>query len=374
MSAPTRGEPPVPAGPRARALAGTGASVVLVGFALYSIGYLLSDRVDPVDFHVYRAAAEVIAHGGSPYPDFAYPPLSALAAVPSTLLSSGAAELLVKALLIVGALAVLAITGVRDWRCYPLALLWPSVNAAVQTGNITIPLALAAAIAWRFRRRPAAAGVSLGASIAAKFILWPLWIWMVAAGRRAAAVWTIVAAAGITLVTWALVDFGALFEYPSRLRQLNEDTAGDGYTLDTFAHDLGASETVARVLQGSVCIALLVAVVVYARRQAEMRAFVLAIAAALACSPILWLHYFALLLVPVAIASPRLGPIWFVPLAMWGFGAGTGNGTTAEAAVVLGVAVATVVLCCRAAPPAMPTGRRRDPTAAPRPAPAPGPP
>ena len=41
----------------------------------------------------------------------------------------------------------------------------------------------------------------------------------------------------------------------------------------------------ARVLQAGVCVALLVAVVVYARRQAEMRAFVLAMAAALACSP-----------------------------------------------------------------------------------------
>lgn len=368
MSAPPPAEPHVRAGSRARALAGAAGCVVIVGFALYSIAYLLSARVDPVDFDVYRAAAEVIAGGGSPYPEFAYPPLSALVALPATWLSVGAAEFAVKIVLILGALAVLMAAGVRDWRCYPLALLWPSVNAAVQTGNITIPLALAAALVWRFRQRPALAGVSLGVSVAAKFILWPLWVWLVAAGRRAAAAWTIAAAASLTLVTWALVDFGALFEYPSRLRQLNEDTAGDGYTLDAIARDLGADETAARALMGGVGVALLIAVVVVARRGAEMRAFVLAIAAALACSPIVWLHYFALLLVPVAVVSPRLGPIWFVPLAMWGFGAGTGNGTTAEAAVVLGVAVVTVVLCYRAAPPSAQASRaHRDssPTASP---------
>ena len=63
---------------------------------------------------------------------------------------------------------------------------------------------------------------------------------------------------------------------------------------------------------------LLAAVVVLARRGDERRAFVVAVAAALACSPIVWLHYFALLLVVVAVAEPRLGLLWFVPLAMWG--------------------------------------------------------
>lgn len=342
---------------RVRALASAAGSVVLVAFAAYSIAYFLSDRVDPVDFRVYLAAAEQIADGVSPYPDFAYPPLSALAAVPFALVSAGAAELALKLLLVLGVVAVLAVVGVRDWRCYPLALLWPSVNAAVQTGNVTIPLALAAALAWRFRDRAIPAGLSLGTSIAAKFVLWPLWLWLAAAGRRAAAAWTIVAAAGVTLVTWAVVDFRALLEYPDRLQQLEKDTAGDGYTLDAFLQDLGAGETAARAAMAAVAVGLLAAVVVVGRRGAEQRSFVLAVAAALACSPILWLHYFALLLVPVAVVRPRLDVVWFVPLGMWWFGAGTGNGTTAEAAVVLAVAVATIVLAYRAAPGAGGAGR-----------------
>ena len=334
---------------RNRALLNAAASVVLLVLAGYVVAYLLRLKVIPVDFHVYRQAAEEIADGGSPYPWFAYPPLSALAAVPLTLLSVAAADFLVKAMLMLCVVATLAVLQVRDWRCYAMALLWPQMNAAVQTGNITIPLALGAAIAWRFRGRPVVAGSGLGVGVAAKFLLWPLWLWLVAARRYAAAAWSVVIGAGVTLATWAVVDFGALFEYPRRLSQLNKDTAGKGYTLDTLAADLGAGDTLARLLMSAVALALLVAVVVVGRRGNEMRSFVLAIAAALACSPIVWLHYFALLLVPVAIVRPRLSPIWFVPLAIWGFGAGTGNGSTAEAAVVLAVVTATFALAVRAA-------------------------
>ena len=57
------------------------------------------------------------------------------------------------------------------------------------------------------------------------------------------------------------------------------------------------------------------------------RSFTLAIAAALTLSPIVWLDYFALAMVPLAIARPRLSWIWFLPLATWGLsGAGLGIG------------------------------------------------
>ena len=61
---------------------------------------------------------------------------------------------------------------------------------------------------------------------------------------------------------------------------------------------------------------LLGGVVLLGRRRDERAAFILAIAAALALTPIVWLHYFALLVVVVAVSRPRLGVVWFVPLAM----------------------------------------------------------
>src|SRR5262245_42672785 len=216
---------------RRRSQVNAASAVVLAVLAIYVVGYLLQRSVDPVDFHVYRDAAELIAAGDSPYPEFAYPPLSAIAAVPFTYASAAVADFAVKALLMLGIFATLAVLGVRDWRCYALAVLWPQMNAAVQTGNITIPLGLAAALVWRFRDRPIPAGWALGTAVAAKFLLWPLWIWLAAARRYAAATWSIVAGIVVTLASWAIVDFGALLEYPTRLQRLNEDTAGKGYTI-----------------------------------------------------------------------------------------------------------------------------------------------
>jgi hypothetical protein len=73
----------------------------------------------------------------------------------------------------------------------------------------------------------------------------------------------------------------------------------------------------------------------------DRQAFVLAIAAAFLFSPIVWTHYLALLVVPIAITRRTLTPLWFVPLAMW---ATTGQSDGQAWRVVLGFAVWTVVL------------------------------
>ena len=48
------------------------------------------------------------------------------------------------------------------------------------------------------------------------------------------------------------------------------------------------------------------------------RSFTLAVAASLALAPIVWLDYYALAIVPLALARPRLSAIWFLPLLTWG--------------------------------------------------------
>jgi hypothetical protein len=49
-------------------------------------------------------------------------------------------------------------------------------------------------------------------------------------------------------------------------------------------------------------------------RSRDAKTLTLVIAAALAASPIVWVHYFLLLLVPLALTRPRLSALWFVPL------------------------------------------------------------
>jgi hypothetical protein len=87
--------------------------------------------------------------------------------------------------------------------------------------------------------------------------------------------------------------------------------------------------------------------VIVGRRGDERAAFILAIAAALALTPIVWLHYFALLVVVAALAQPTLGVVWFVPLAMV-LTPGSGHPTPFETAATLVVAVMTFALALRA--------------------------
>ena len=72
----------------------------------------------------------------------------------------------------------------------------------------------------------------------------------------------------------------------------------------------------------------------------------LELAASLALTPIVWLHYFALLLVAVAVVQTRLALIWFVPLALV-VTPGSGQPTPFETSATLVVVAATLGLALR---------------------------
>lgn len=323
--------------------------------------------------NAFYPAASAVLHGHSPYPAvtdpslaagtaYVYPPLTAIVTIPLTALSSHGAGLVAMAVLVAMVVATLLVLDVRDWRCYGMAFLWLPVISAIQAANVTIPLGLAAALAWRYRDRAPIAGLGAGLSLALKPLLWPLLFWLAATRRLRAAVWTLGVAAVALLVTWGAIGFDGLREFPHLLHRLQGLEEREGYTVYALATDLGASPGVARVLGVALAVGLLAGVVVLGRRGDDRRAFILAVAAALACSPIVWLHYFALLLVVVAVGQPRLGPAWFVPLAMYG-ATGTHNGTTLQNALTIASAAVTVLLALRIAPavsaPALLRGRDR---------------
>jgi hypothetical protein len=62
---------------------------------------------------------------------------------------------------------------------------------------------------------------------------------------------------------------------------------------------------------------LVVLCVVFARQGDDFRSFTAALGATLALSPIVWLHYLIVLLVPVAIARPRFSLVWLLPVLLW---------------------------------------------------------
>lgn len=318
----------------------------------------IQDESVAIDFWQFHAAAKVILDGDSPYlpssealtvwgGPYPYPPLPALLAIPSTVVSEQTAGLFLMAILVVIAVSVPWVVGVRDWRCYGLLLLWPPVISAVQTGNLTLWFALAVALTWRFRDRVLAPAGAIGITLAAKFFLWPLVVWLAATRRVLSALAALVVGALILVASWAVIGFAGFVDYPSLLRELEDAVGEDSYTAYIVGLDLGLPSTAARLVWLASGLAVLGPVVLLARRGDERSAFVAAIAASLALTPIVWLHYFALLLVPVALARPRLSPVWFVPLAMI-VTPGSGHPTPFETAWTLAVAVAVVALALRA--------------------------
>jgi alpha-1,2-mannosyltransferase len=312
----------------------------------------------------YYPAGEAVLDGEPVYPEgelelrsgfiveYVYPPLTAIAVTPLTALPVDVASALFSLFLVAVLVATLLVLGVRDWRCFGLAFLWPPVQETIDTGNVTVVLGLAAALVWRFRDRPRGAGVSLGVGLATKLLLSPLLLWLLITRRLRALAWTIVVAAVVLLASWSVIRFEQVGDYPDLLSRLSDIQDGRGYTLYALGLDVGLPDLLARALWIALGAGVLLAMAIVARRGDERRAFVLAVAAVLACTPIVWLHYLTLLLVVVAIAEPRLGPAWFVGLAMQlVVSTGVYNGSTFQTAAVLALMAVTVALALRPAWP-----------------------
>jgi alpha-1,2-mannosyltransferase len=276
------------------------------------------------DFRAFYNAGRAYLEHRSPYPpnslaaltsqeNFVYPlPVAALFA-PLALLPFKLALGLFVTFSAACILLTLRILGVRDSRCYAVALLGLPAQFAVELGTISPLLALGLALLWRFRDRRGVTAVALAALVVAKLFLWPLAIWLIATRR-----WrTVAAAAGLTVAAMLLslplggLSISAYRDYPSLLHLLSAFESSFSLSLVSLARNLGLSLMESTLLAVALGSALLVAVVVHGRKANDLVAFRLAIAAAFVLSPIVWGHYFVLLLVPLALARPRLSIAWF---------------------------------------------------------------
>jgi hypothetical protein len=314
------------------------------------------------DFGYYYPTAEALLDGEPIYPqgpleftsgfvlEYVYPPLTAILVTPFTALSLDVASAVFCVLLFATLVASLALLGVRDWRCYGLAFVWPPVLDAVETGNITSFLVLGAALAWRFRSSALRAGASLGVALALKLVLWPLVVWLAVTRRWSAAAASVLVGVAVVVASWAVIGFEGLFEYPALLRELSELMEPESYSVYALGLDLGVPSPVARLLWLLVAVGALAGVAVVGRRGHDGASFVLAIAAALAWSPVVWIHYVALVLVAIAVAQPRLSAAWFVGLPMQlVVTTGAYNGSTFQTAAVLVLTALALALAFRAA-------------------------
>jgi hypothetical protein len=277
-----------------------------------------------VDLGVFRAAAGKVLEGASPYAfhadrTFAYPPFLAYLVAPLHVLSASAAAALWTALSLAAIGGALWLLDVRDWRCYALVGAFLVTWSAVDLGTIEPLLLLAIAAAWHWRESLPRSAAAVGLAIVLKLFLWPLVVWLALMRRFRAAVASLLLAAGVALVAWAGIGFAGVSTYPHVLRRLADAESTSSYSVVALGVRAHLPLVAARVISVLVTLALIAAAAWVARekrinlRDRDVAVLTLVLAAALAASPIVWVHYFLLLLVPLALARPRLSPLWLVP-------------------------------------------------------------
>jgi hypothetical protein len=308
-----------------------GLTVYLVMGLTYKPWFLFDFRGD-----LYNAA-QAILHGHSPYrpgylaqiaaelrrtgeanPTFAipvYPAPVLLASVPFGLVPlwlGGAVFILVSA---AGFIWGLRLLGVRDWRCLVLALLsWPSVFG-LWFGTLSPLLVLGAGIAWRYREHAFRSAGAISAMVLAKVFPWPLILWPVVLRRWRTVPLALALMAVPAVAGWAVLGFHSLLAYPGMLRNLSYIESRAGVSMYALLLSFGVASGPALVLAVGAGGCLIVGAWRVGRRPGgTASAFGLLVMAALTSSPLVWIHYEVLLFVPIALLSPGLSVLWFLPV------------------------------------------------------------
>lgn len=327
--------------------------------------------------HSFLVAGWREIHGIDPYHwtraqivgniSFPYPAPVAILLEPFALLPGGVAADVYLILCVAAVAGTLRLMGVRDWRVFGVTLLWSPTLIGWQTGNFTLPILLGLAAMWRYRDRPGVMGVIAALLISIKPIMFPVGVWLLITRRYRAAAFGAVFGAVLNVVAWTVIGWGEFGRWLHLVSVQGTDLYRTGYSVIALVSQLGGGRSLGTAIEMIVAIALLgtCARLGWIRREAS--AFVLAVTVCLAASPLIDQHYFALLVVPLAIAFPRLRWPWVLPVVLWLCPA-TG-GTASQIGLWLLTGAVTVVVVLRGlssdqgAPPAPALGR--DPLPAP---------
>jgi hypothetical protein len=303
--------------------------LVPVGFTIYMIFYAVGQHAFAVDFHsAFWPAGSRVLHGLTPYAAptsypathgfaFVYPAPGALVFAAFGWMPQTAADVVFTIICFGAAMGTLAVLRIRDWRLYGMTLLWPAVLSGWQTANLSLLLALGIAVAWRYRDRPAVAGIAIGVMVSLKLFLWPLLGWLALTRRWRALAWTAGSGLVINTVSWAVLGFNQIHAYLHLVNAVTNVEEATAYTPLALGLKLGLSHNAADLLAGLVFALVALVTVNCARRGRESGVLLGVITISLLATPIVWRHYFVLFLVPLAISRPRLSAAWTIPLLLF---------------------------------------------------------
>jgi alpha-1,2-mannosyltransferase len=284
------------------------------------------------DANIWAPGKAVLA-GRSPYPRpelgelvrpfFLYPPLLLGISIPWSVFPHDIGRALFFAAEVGGVVGALALVGVTDRRVWMWAVLSYPVFDALLLGNPSLLLLLPVAAAWRWRHDWRLAALAVGVAGAFKLLAWPLGVWLLSTRRMKAAIGALVVACVAILLPWALIGFDGLGDYRTIASVYTEHNGGPrAITLAGLAHALGLSWGAGHAVQWLGGLALLGAAFVQGRSRrpgTDVLAFTLTLVAALVLSPVVWIHYLAVLLVPLAVISPSFDRTWIVVCSLWVF-------------------------------------------------------
>jgi Glycosyltransferase family 87 len=285
---------------------------------------LLRERGFGWDFRAFYLGTRDYLSGVSPYPGhslaaladkqgFVYPaPMAALFA-PFALLPYTLAVCVWLALSVAAFAVALRLLGVRDWRCLGALFLTHPVQQSVRLGTLMPVLMLLLALLWKYRERLWTAAALAAVLAVSKLFLFPLLFWLAVTRRLKTAALAAAIAAGICVLGWLPIHLSTIASYPSLLRALAGYEETFSYSLTSFAIGLGVSSATAAALALAAGMGFLVWAA--AVRRDEFLAFRLALAASFVLTPIVWGHYYVLLVVPLALSRPRLSALWLA--AIW---------------------------------------------------------
>jgi glycosyl transferase family 87 len=309
------------------------------------------------DFLTFRAAASALLHGRSPYPrvdpsvlaaghGFVYPPIAAYPFIPFVALPAHVAILVYLFASLVAIALALWLVGVRDWRVLGVLLLWEPVLMWLLEGPIEPWMLLLLACAWRWRAHVFRLAAIVALLVSLKLFMWPLLVWLLATRRLRAFLASLAITAVFILVPFANVGIDSLRAYPHLLQTLTNVFGPTSFSILGVLHSV-TSRHFADLATASAALALVGLIAFLAPREdGDRRALSAAVIGAVMVSPIVWGHYYVLLALPIALARPRLSPLWFAPLAFWATGAAA-LGEPHRLAIGVLVPLVVLVSTCR---------------------------
>jgi hypothetical protein len=263
----------------------------------------------PADLSVFVRAGQSVADGVSPYIDpsspavwsghaFVYPYPVAWAFIPFNELSMATTGLLFYGASVAALVASVRMLAGPRVGALPIALAVTTepVVRSLQLGTLNVWLLFGLALAWRYQRRTGVLVVALTAVIVGKLFLLPMLAWLVLTGRARAAAAAALLGGAVVVIGCAMADL-SLGSYGRMLSVLSYHEAPQSSSVAGRLEHLGASSAAATGV--AVALAVLIIAVGWTmsrRRNNEAYLFCGCVAASLAASPIVWTHYFTLLL------------------------------------------------------------------------------